>query len=145
MLEPRDRMIEKLNALIVPRLLRAGLKGAFPHFRRRTLTCIDLLTFQFAREGGAFSVELAQCAPTGIVTEWGDALSPDEVTALDVDPSKRTRVRGVIDSTVTDAFRFDGSKGDPYERAALALRESLDDLDMLFARMAKKKPAKAKK
>jgi Domain of unknown function (DUF4304) len=115
-----DRMIETLKEVVVPALRDRGFKGAFPHFRRPATTSIHLLTFQFDKWGGGFTVEIARCAPEGFTTHWGEHISANKVKAWDINPSHRLR----LGPEKTDKwFRFDKiglfSTGDSYEKAAL--------------------------
>jgi hypothetical protein len=88
----RDHIETDLKRRVVPELRSRGFKGSFPHFRRPSVRGLDLLTFQFDRNGGGFVVELA-CAPaTGITTYWGKRIEPAKVTAWDVHPNERWRL-----------------------------------------------------
>ena len=72
MSDERDRMIETLKEYVVPVLRERGFKGSFPHFRRPTATAIHLLTFQFDKWGGGFTIEIAVCPPDGVTMHWGE-------------------------------------------------------------------------
>jgi len=123
----RDRVIETLKEYVVPILRECGFKGSFPHFRRPTERAIHLLTFQFDRWGGGFTVEIARCPTDGVTMYWGEHVPPIKVRAWDVQTDCRPR----LGPEKTDKwFRFDKrgffSTGDPYERAALELLPYLD-------------------
>ena len=55
----RDEMNKNLNEIVVPILRQLNFKGSFPHFRRLTADRLNLLTFQFDRNGGGFVIEIA--------------------------------------------------------------------------------------
>ena len=78
-----------LREVVIAYLREQGFRGTFPHFRRPRATHIDLLTFQFFSSGGSFVVELAACAPTGVVHSWGKVVPPGKVTAHDVQDRHR--------------------------------------------------------
>jgi hypothetical protein len=130
MSDERDRMIETLKEQVVPMLRERGFKGSFPHFRRPTERAIHLLTFQFDKWGGGFTVEIAICSPDGLTMSWGEHIPPTKVRAWDVTPAHRPRL-GPKKSNKW--FRFDKqgwfSSGDPYERAALELLPYLDQAE----------------
>jgi len=91
----------------LPRLRAAGFAGALPHLRRARAERVELVTFQFDRWGGAFCVELAICAPGGIVTPWGKLIPADKASAINVNPGQgrwRLRVREGDDDCW---FRYD--------------------------------------
>jgi hypothetical protein len=52
----REKIDAALKEHVVPVLRIIGFKGSPPHFRRNTGQQIDLLTFQFDRNGGASSL-----------------------------------------------------------------------------------------
>ena len=100
-------MIKALNIIIVPLLRARHFKGSFPHFRRIKETQIDLLTFQFDRNGGGFVIEISKCPPDGITTAWGEDIPGTKVTAWDTHPNDRLRLQPGHDGTTKDWFRFD--------------------------------------
>jgi Domain of unknown function (DUF4304) len=115
----RDRMIKALKEYVVPVLRVRGFKGSFPHFRRPTSIAIHLLTFQFDKWGGGFTIEIALCPPEGVTMHSGEHMPASKVSAWDVYPPHRPR----LGPEKTDKwFRFD-NRGflnvDQYERAAL--------------------------
>jgi Domain of unknown function (DUF4304) len=115
----RDKMIKSLKERVVPVLRQRGFKGSFPHFRRPTDTAIHLLTFQFDKWGGGFTIEIAVCPPAGVTMQWGEHVSPSKVSAWDVYPPNRPR----LGPEKTDQwFRYDKvgffSIADPYKKAA---------------------------
>ncbi|WP_137112210.1 DUF4304 domain-containing protein [Rhodobacter sp. SY28-1] len=56
----RAEMIAVLKRSCVPVLRDMGFQGTFPHFYREDAGFVDLVTFQFGREGGCFCVNLGQ-------------------------------------------------------------------------------------
>jgi hypothetical protein len=135
MSDERDRMIETLKEYVVPDLRERGFKGSFPHFRRPTERAIHLLTFQFDKCGGGFTIEIATCPPDGVTMHWGEHIPPTKVRAWDVYPSHRPR----LGPEKTDRWvRFDKggffSTGDPYERAALEVLPYLDQAEGWWSR-----------
>jgi len=52
-----------LKQVTVPHLRELGFKGSYPNFYRDRGNHIDLLTFQFRREGGSFAVEVSFADP----------------------------------------------------------------------------------
>jgi hypothetical protein len=128
MSDERDRMIKTLKEYVVPVLRERGFKGSFPHFRRPTDRAIHLLTFQFDKRGGGFTVEIATCPPDGVTMHWGEHIPPNKVKAWDV--SRRLRL-GADDENSDHWFRYETrglfSSGDRFERAALEVLPHLDE------------------
>lgn len=54
-----------IKAIVVPHLRAMGFKGSIPHFHRPRGEAVDLLSFQFRSDGGAFVVELGRVAADG--------------------------------------------------------------------------------
>ncbi|WP_214742485.1 DUF4304 domain-containing protein [Exiguobacterium sp. s48] len=90
--QQRKDMIAFLKREVVPYLRSHQFQGSFPHFRRMQSDRIDLVTFQFNRHGGSFIVELAQAPPSGFQTYWGEQISPQKMTAHDIDVDARRRL-----------------------------------------------------
>lgn len=103
----RDQMIRALKKSVVPQLRERGFSGSFPHFRRRRSDRIDLFTFQFDRNGGGFVIELGQCPPEVFTTHWGKQIQPEKVTAWDLPPSRRARIKPRVGSGTESWFRYD--------------------------------------
>jgi hypothetical protein len=103
----RDEMIRILRLLVVPRLRDGGFKGSFPHFRRPTMRQIDLLTFQFDRNGGGFVTEIACCPLTGLTRPWGLLVPPNKVRAWDVNPPHRPRLPAREGKGTEGWFRYE--------------------------------------
>ncbi|MBP0581647.1 DUF4304 domain-containing protein [Labrys sp. LIt4] len=112
-------MDSELRAVAVPWFKSCGFTGTLPHFRRKSASFTDLLTFQFDRHGGGFVIEIARCPSDGIVTSWGKAIPASKATAWNVHPSCRLRIQA-WDSAGTDGwFRFD--RDTPEAITALAI------------------------
>lgn len=126
----RDRMVETLKEYVVPVLRERGFKGSFPHFRRSTDKDVHLLTFQFDKWGGAFTIEIAACPPEGVTTSWGKHIPAHEVRAWDINPPHRPRLGP---EKADQWFRFDKRglvfRRDPYERAALQVLPYLEQAE----------------
>jgi hypothetical protein len=83
-------MDDALKSVLVVELKRRGFTGSLPHFRRRGLDRISLLSVQHFSSGGSFVVEIAACPPSGFVTSWGKEIAPTKVKAVDIgDPRPR--------------------------------------------------------
>jgi hypothetical protein len=63
MSERRRAMDSALKEISVSLLRRRGFKGAYPHLYREVQNHIDLLMFQFRRDGSSFIVEIAYADP----------------------------------------------------------------------------------
>ncbi|TCI69687.1 DUF4304 domain-containing protein [Exiguobacterium sp. IPCH1] len=90
--QQRKDMITILKREVVPYLRSQQFQGSFPHFRRLQSDQIDLITFQFNRHGGSFIIELAQASAAGFQTYWGEQITPQKMTAHDVDVDARRRL-----------------------------------------------------
>ncbi len=100
-------MIASIKEIVVPQMRERGFRGSFPHFRRRTDRQIDLLTFQFDRNGGGFVIEISRCPPGGITTSWGKEIPPAKVTAQDLHPDERQRLQPFGGGGTDSWFRYD--------------------------------------
>jgi hypothetical protein len=119
-------MDEALKLYVVPALRERGFKGSLPHFRRLRTDRVDLLTIQFDKHGGGFVVEISQCAVEGVTTHWGKHVPASKVTAWDLHPDQRLRLK-LRDGSGTDSwFRFDR---DEYSEVASQVLSRLGDAD----------------
>ena len=126
MSSPRQLMDEALKLYVVPALRERGFKGSLPHFRRLRTDRVDLLTIQFDKHGGGFVVEISQCAVEGVTTHWGKHVPASKVTAWDLHPDQRLRLK-LRDGSGTDSwFRFDR---DEYSEVASQVLSRLGDAD----------------
>ena len=92
-IKSRPIMDRMLKEIFVPELRARGFTGSLPHFRRIRSGRIDLISFQYANRGGRFMVNLSQCGPDGVKTDWGKEIPPDKVTAHDVFEHQRLRFK----------------------------------------------------
>jgi hypothetical protein len=107
-LTSRDEIDVALKNDFVPALRAAGFRGSLPHFRRLRPDAIDLLTVQFDRLGGGFVMEIARCGVEGFTTHWGKPIPPSEVTAHDLHPDQRHRIKAATGSGTDSWFRYEG-------------------------------------
>jgi len=119
MSEAQDQMKAALKSTVVPRLRKLGFSGSFPHLRRRRPDRIDLLTFQFDRHGGGFVIEISRCPPDGLTTAWGKQIAPGKVTAWDLPPKERGRIKPREGSGTDSWFRY-GNAGSELEFVRMA-------------------------
>jgi len=113
-------MVSSLKRLFVPVLRERGFRGSLPHFRRPMKERIDLLTVQFDKWGGGFVIEISNCVPDGLTTQWGQHVAPNRVRAWDVYPPNRRRLGSSQPGGDGHWFRFD--EGTPtHEVAQLAV------------------------
>lgn len=110
MSEIRQMMDGELKSAVVPILRNSGFKGTFPHLRRATENGVDLLTFQFDRNGGGFVIEIARCSKAGITTYWGKEIPANKVTAWDLHPDERKRIQPRSGGGTDSWFRFDAGE-----------------------------------
>jgi len=121
-------MIAELKRVVQPFLRSAGFSGSFPHYRRIGGVFIDLLTFQFDRHGGGFVIEIARCSGEGIITYWGKYIPPNEVTAWNVNPPFRKRLKAAQQASGTDGwFRYDVR---PISEVAITAKMALERYDI---------------
>src|SRR5215470_9861393 len=103
----REAMDGALKKAVIPSLRQAGFTGSFPHFRRAGAFAVDLLTFQFDKNGGGFVIELGRCSREGFTTHWGKHIPASRVTALDLHPDQRHRIKPREGPGTDSWFRFD--------------------------------------
>jgi hypothetical protein len=126
-------MQSALKDIVVPQLRAAAFKGSFPHFRRVVDNHIDLLTFQFDRNGGGFVIEISICPKEGIITSWGKAISSQHVTAWDMHPDKRHRIKPKEGAGTDSWFRFEDGK---YELCANQVLKNMPSAEAWWSRNA---------
>ncbi len=96
-----------LKSDVLPILRAQGFHGSFPHLRRHSGDRVDLLTFQFDKNGGGFVIEIACAPPNGITTYWGAAIEPQKLTVRNMHPNKRTRIQAKQGSGTDSWFRYE--------------------------------------
>ncbi|MEW9571535.1 DUF4304 domain-containing protein [Rhodanobacter sp. Si-c] len=116
----RKVMENELKSIVVPVLRAAGFTGSLPHFRRLATERMELLTFQFDRHGGGFVIEAAWCEPDGVVTSWGKAIPATKVTAHDLHPNLRLRIKAKEGSGTDCWFRYDQGQTKDCAQSVLA-------------------------
>jgi hypothetical protein len=89
------------------------------------------MSFQFDKWGGGFVVEVANSAPDGFTTAWGEKIGPGKVTAHDIHPRGRLRLgtRGRQDD---HWFRYD--KGGTVEAVAQEVVGCWDEAETWWVR-----------
>jgi Domain of unknown function (DUF4304) len=134
----RESIEAELRGVVVPWLRAAGYKGSFPHLRRLYVETIDLLTFQFDRRGGGFIVEIARCPSSGLTTPWGKQIAPARVTAWDVHPNERTRIKPKLGSGTDSWFRYEDGR---FKECATQLLETLQANEQVSGKSAEVVPS----
>lgn len=81
MSEETNKMIDSLKENVIPKLRELNFKGSFPHLRRFKNDKINLLTFQFDRNGGGFVIEIGNCNKNGFTTHYDEYIKPSKMTA----------------------------------------------------------------
>ena len=107
MASARESMEAELKSAVIPTLRVSGFKGSYPHFRRFVEGGIDLLSFQHDKWGGGFVIEIACAPPDGVTTYWGKAVAPNKVTAQNLHPDKRMRLKPYEGAGTDSWFRYD--------------------------------------
>ena len=79
--EERERMDEALREITVPFLREKGFNGSLPHYRRKRSDRINLLTIQHSLHAARFVVEIANAPLSGIMTSWGEEITPGKINA----------------------------------------------------------------
>jgi hypothetical protein len=111
-----------LKKLVIPALREEGFTGSFPHLRRIKEEGVDLLTFQFDRNGGGFVVETGKGNKEGFTTHWGKHIPATKLTAWDLHPNQRKRIHPGTDGSTESWFRYDASQDcDTVALAALSM------------------------
>jgi len=123
----RDAMITEIKTVVQPFLRSNGFAGSFPHYRKKTSTGIDLLTFQSDRHGGGFVIEIARCPLDGVLTARGISVPPEKVRAWDIHPNYRKRVQPREGSGTDAWFRYNDA---PLAHVAAAALKRLSQADL---------------
>lgn len=105
----REDMEAALKRVVVPVLRERGFTGSWPHFRRLH-DDVDLVTFQFDRNGGGFVIEIAKGKLAGFTTHWGKHIPAEKLTAWDLHPDDRKRLKPRTGSGTDSWFRYDGGQ-----------------------------------
>jgi hypothetical protein len=99
-------MDSALKRVVVSALRDLGFGGSFPHLRRVAET-VDLVTFQFDRNGGGFVIEVAEGNKDGFTTHWGEHIPAKKLKAWDLHPNDRKRIRPGAECSTDSWFRYD--------------------------------------
>ena len=110
MATPRELIDRELKSAVVPVLRERGFKGTYPHFRRLSSGGVDLLTFQFDRNGGGFVKEIARGSAEGFTTHWGKFIPSNKLTAWDLHPDNRHRLKPRESSGTDSWFRYENAR-----------------------------------
>ena len=132
----RVGMDAELKLTVIPVLRQKGFKGSFPHFRRLIQGKINLLTFQFDKNGGGFVVEIALCSESGFTTDWGEHIPASKVRAWDLHPNQRHRIQNKEGGNTDSWFRFDQGQ---YQNAAQQFLQLLPLADSWWYSEAQKR------
>jgi uncharacterized protein DUF4304 len=122
----RQAMISELKRVVQPHLRSIGFSGSFPHFRKIGQATIELVTFQFDRNGGGFVIEIARGPADGITTARGTHIPPGRTKAWDVHPNFRKRIQPKTGGGTDSWFRFDTAAPGKVAVEALAQMSKAD-------------------
>lgn len=131
----RQQMIITIKEKIVPVLREIGFKGSFPHFRRFKENKIDLITFQFDRNGGGFVIEIATAENEPYKMSYGEIIEEKKLTANHLDNRTRIHPKGLLkNSCVEDWFRYDKTLyfGCIYSKVADQILKNIKLIESIF-------------
>jgi hypothetical protein len=78
-------------------------------------------------------VEIAQCAPEGVTTNWGKPIAASKVTACDLPPAQRSRIRPGGTSGTASWFRYDAGEADErFTETARSVLPYVEQAERLF-------------
>ena len=89
-------MKKHLLSAVVFHLLADGFTGRFPHYRRIGQDCVELVTFQWNKYGGSFTVEVSAVFPNHKDTNCA-AENIDVATVNVWETNRRYRLKGMYD------------------------------------------------
>ncbi|MGY5353429.1 DUF4304 domain-containing protein [Wenyingzhuangia sp. IMCC45467] len=123
----REKMIKSLKEIFIPELRNRNFKGSFTHFRKIENGKINLLTFQFDRNGGGFIIELANWNESEFKTDFGKIISINKLTAHDLNERQRIYPNSLTEKNGTDSwFRYGNPKSaQTYESLARKVIERI--------------------
>jgi hypothetical protein len=127
----RREMTDAFALRVAPVLRERGFTGSVPHFRRISPTRTDLLTVQFDRYGGGFVIEIAVAPPGEYSAPPRGSIPAAKLTAQDLHPRERARVRPGPDGTPASWFRYDG--GPSVTEVAEQVRALIDQMEAWWA------------
>ena len=127
----RKMMDNALKKVVIPVLRKQEFKGSLPHFRRMNENNIDLITFQFNRWSGSFTVELATSPTKGVTMDWGEQIPPNKVTAHYI--NKRFRLGAESEDEDGIWFDFENAKTEEdFEKVAFRVLGLINTSDRLW-------------
>lgn len=110
---PQGRFMKKaLKRVVVPELRRMGFSGTWPDFRRCKGERLAIMSFQFDKWGGGFTINLAIAPAAGFITHAGTFVPPDKLNAY-YSTGPKTRIQPGDGSGTQDWFRFDRPAQNP--------------------------------
>jgi len=131
--DAHDQITAALKTIVLPQLRELGFTGSLPHFRRFRPNAIDLLTFQFDRNGGGFILEIGQCPPDGLTTPWGEHVDPKKMKAFYLRHDQRVRIQPYQGSGTESWFRYDtAASPDDFARVAETVLQFLPQAEKYF-------------
>jgi len=90
----REIMKKHLLSYVVSPLLADGFTGRFPHYRRIGQDCVELVTFQWNKYGGSFTVEVSAVFPN--YKDTNCASESIDVCSVNVwETNRRYRLKGM--------------------------------------------------
>ncbi|MBR2414877.1 MAG: DUF4304 domain-containing protein [Clostridia bacterium] len=93
----RDIMLSALKEITFPILFKQGFTGKYPHFRRKSDNCIELVSFQTNKYGGSFTVEISAVFPNEKNKNYNLYDGVTEETFGTEATNKRYRLPGMFD------------------------------------------------
>jgi hypothetical protein len=125
---PGDTHSQKRKALqqeLVPELRRRGFFGSLPNFRRITESTIALLTVQFNKYGGSFTLELGRAPASDYAPFPGKLIPPTHLSAHDLDLAQRARIHPIPGDTLSwFSYRHLVASGDVAENLRALARSA---------------------
>ncbi|UPO91038.1 DUF4304 domain-containing protein [Niallia sp. Man26] len=113
----RKKMDNALKQVVIPVLREQGFKGSLTHFRRMNENNIDLLTFEFNKWGGSFTVAVGICPKEGVTWE-GEKIPLNKINVYDVEDRLKLGNKTFADGN-TIVFDYENAKTEEdYKRVA---------------------------
>lgn len=131
MTQSRRKIEKALKEIVILLLKKKGFQGTFPHFRRFSKNEINMITFQFNRYEGSFTINIGKCPPSGITLRWADGttkhIPPQKVNCYQ-DPGNAiiTRLGFLSHGGIDHWYEYD--KTDSVDKHKRLAEEVLEDL-----------------
>ncbi|MFC3195934.1 DUF4304 domain-containing protein [Marinicella sediminis] len=113
-----------MKKLFEPFLANEGFTGKYPHFQRKEMGDIQLLSVIYDKWGGGFVLEFAHHPAGTLHTSWGTVVPEEEIDIAYTSPSIRARLvrteRG--QGCYEDFFRYEKISDNREECEALVNR-----------------------